>query len=373
VQHSIALPWALLVVMGGLAGCASTEQRAQPAPEPLRPVRYVVARAYTAERERTFTGSARAGVESKLSFKVPGTLRRRAVNVGDRLRSEAVIAELDDKDYRLKVQQGAAALNQAKAAARNASANYGRVRSLYENNSASRSDLDGARAAAEQAEATVQLLERQLEQANLQVTYTRLTAPADCAVAALLAEVNENVAAGQAVALVTYGGHTEVQVSVPETVIGRVEKGMPVQVTFDALPGKTFAAVVTEVGISATTVATTFPVTVRLVEGDDGSVRPGMAASVVVRFDAGDGRQRWLLPSFAVSEDDAGRFVFVVERDPDHARQGTVRRRAVTVGALTAGGMELLTGLADGDLVVTAGVSKIHDGLVVRLDEPGGI
>ena len=46
---------------------------------------------------------------------------------------------------------------------------------------------------------------------------------------------------------------------------------------------------------------------------------------------------------------------------------GLIERRAVTVGALTADGLELFEGVVDGDLVVTAGVSKITDGMTVKL------
>jgi len=78
-----------------------------------------------------------------------------------------------------------------------------------------------------------------------------------------------------------------------------------------------------------------------------------------------------VVPSFAVGEDGEGRFVYVVEPAPDAAGEGIVRRQAVTVGDLTTEGLEIVSGLQDGDRVVTAGVSRIEDGLRVRLDEAG--
>ncbi len=352
-----------------LVGCG--QQKVQvPKRDVIRPVRYVEITAAGAERERTFTGTARAGFRSKLSFKVAGTIKKLPVNTGDNVKSGVLMALLDDKDYRLKVQQSEAALKQAKAAARNAEAGYGRVRSLYENNSVSRSELDGARASAEQARATVQLLERQLEQAKLQVTYTRLIAPSNCSVASVLAEENENVASGQAVILVTYGASPEVELSVPETYIALVEKGMTVQVSFDALPKKSFPALVTEVGVATTTMATTFPVVVRLL-ADNPSVRPGMAASVKFRFDAVGDKKRYLVPPFAVSEDAKGRFVYVLKRTKDGL--GLVSRREVTTGALTSQGLEVFTGVKEGELVVTAGVTKIKAGMTVKISSPRGM
>ena len=67
----------------------------------------------------------------------------------------------------------------------------------------------------------------------------------------------------------------------------------------------------------------------------------------------------------SVTEDEAGRFVWLVV--PGEAGFGTVERRAVTVGELTSFGLEIRSGLEDGDAVVTAGVSQLADGLLVKL------
>ena len=72
------------------------------------------------------------------------------------------------------------------------------------------------------------------------------------------------------------------------------------------------------------------------------------------------------MPSVAVGEDREGRYVFLVE--PGENGLAKVHRRAVTVGELTAGGLEVLSGLTEGDRIVTAGVRRIVDGLTVRFD-----
>ena len=357
----------ILLLFSLVAGCGQQQKVLQPKEPPLRPVRYTVVKAAGAERERTFTGSARAGFRSKMSFKVAGTIKQLPVKLGDEVKAGTLLAALDEKDYKLKVQQSEAALKQAKAASRNAEARYGRVRSLYENNSISRSELDGSRAAAEQARASVQMLERQLEQAKLQVTYTRLVAPSNCSIAEVQAEVNENVASGQAVVLVTYGASPEVELSMPESYIALVEKGTTVQVSFDALPDRTFPAVVTEVGTAMRAISTTFPVVVRLLK-DVTEIRPGMAASVVFRFDKYSEKERFLIPPFAVGEDTKGRFVYVIKELKDGL--GKVARQEVKTGSLTSSGLEIFSGVKVGDVVVTAGVSKIKAGLMVKVPQP---
>jgi RND family efflux transporter MFP subunit len=237
---------------------------------------------------------------------------------------------------------------------------------LYENNSASKTDLDAARAGQESSDAAVQASQKELELARLQLTYTRLTAPTAGDIARVDVEVNENVGVGQTVVILTAGSEIEVEVSMPEILISQVVADEEVQVEFDAIPDRVYFARVTEVGVAATGMVTTFPVTVRLAETDPG-IRPGMAAVVSFAFESEDQRERYLVPTVAVGEDRDGRFVYVVEPVPEEPGYGIARRRAVTVGEITAEGLEVFRGLSDGDLVVTAGVSLITDGLKVKI------
>ncbi len=355
----------LMALCTGLA-CGTEEP-----PEPVvRPVRFQQVFATGGQRVRTFSGAARAAVESPLSFRVGGTLRRLSAAVGESVRRGQLIAELDAQDFRLRVQQAEASLRQAQAQAVNASAAFDRTRLLYESNNASRSDLDAARSGSESAAAAAEAAANVLELRRLELGYTRLRAPFSGSISAVHVEVNQNVAPGESIVTETSDDRLEVLVSVPEVLIGQIQLGSPVSVTFDALAGRSLEGSVSEVGVAPSEMATTFPVTVRLDQIAD-EIRPGMAAEVAFTFDATDDRERFFVPSFAVSEDRNGRFVYRVERaEPGF---GIVRRCPVEVGELTAEGLEILSGLSDGDLVVTAGVSKITDAQVVRMDPAQGV
>lgn len=338
-----------------------------PQAQPLRPVRSQIVQAGSGHTERAFSGIAKAGQESRLSFRIPGAIEQVAVQVGDKVNAGQLIARLDATDYALQRQEAEAALAKARAQARNAEANYARVRALYENRNASRNDLDSARAGSESANAAVQASQTRLELALSQLRYTRLTAPTAGAIASVPVEAGENVGAGQVVAVLTAGAMPEVSVAVPESLIADIEQGGEVTVRFDALPQRSFIGRVTEVGVAATTYATTYPVTVRLAR-DNSALRPGMAAEVTFRFrQAAEPGNRFMVPAEAVGEDREGRFVFIVEPGP--AGQGKVRRQPVRLGELTADGLEILAGLHNGDRIVTAGVALIHDGQTVKLLE----
>jgi RND family efflux transporter MFP subunit len=332
--------------------------------ETLRPVRFTQVFSTGSSRDRSFSGVARARVESRLSFRVAGSIRRVPVDVGDQVRLGQLLAELDPEDYRLQSEQAEAALSRARAEARNAAANFDRVRQLYENNNASPNQLDQARAGSESADAQVRSAENRRDAARLQLSYTRLTAPAAGQVASVDVEVSENIRAGQAVILLTSASELEVEVAVPEVLISRVREGANVIVTFDALPGSSIPAQVTEVGVVAGGFATTFPVAVRLNQPVEG-LRSGMAAEVTFQFESTDARDRIVVAASAVGEDRDGRYVFVLQRL--EAGIGMAIRRPVTVGELTADGFEVLEGLVDEELVITAGVSRIRDSLRVRL------
>ena len=350
-----------LAVAGGALACSPEG----PPPEAeLRPVRFEVVSSVDGGRRRSFSGTCQPALEPRLSFKVGGTIVRRPVNMGDRVRRGALIAELDPSDFQLQLEEAAAALQQAEAESRNAQASFARIRGLYENGNASRTDFDAARADAESAQASVRSVQKRLELTRQQLSYTRLLAPVAGAIAEVTAEVNENVQAGQAVVRLAAEAGNEVVLTVPESLISDIRHGQDVVVRFDALPGRTFAGTVTEVGVTTSSMGTAFPVKARLAE-TDAALRNGMAAEVEFRFEADDTSGRFRVPAHAVTEDRQGRFVLIVE--PTEPGRGVVRRRAVEVGPLTPSGLEVLEGLEDGDRLVTAGLSQIEDGDTVKL------
>lgn len=356
----LAGTWILGAAIGGCTGGESTV----PEGPPLRPVRYEQVSEGGGDEVRAFSGIARAGMESTLSFKVPGTVARLPVKVGDEVARGTLIAAIDPKDFQLQLENAEAAVERAKAEARNAEASYGRVRGMYEDNNASKRDLDAARAASESASAQVKTIESQLELARRQLAYTRLAAPNTCRVAAVYADENENVGAGQKVALVTCGDEIELAVSVPDAHIAHIKAGSRATVRFDALPGRVFQAKVSEVGVAATGGAPTYPVSVTLLATDP-AIRPGMAGEARIRMTGIESHIR--IPSAAVGEDREGRFVYVLADQGDGTAVAT--RRSVTLGALAEDGIAITSGLTPGELVVTAGVSRITDGQKVRLPD----
>jgi len=90
-----------------------------------------------------------------------------------------------------------------------------------------------------------------------------------------------------------------------------------------------------------------------------------MPADVTFNFVSESREENLLVPANAVGEDTRGNFVFTVTAtDTGFA---VVHKKSVTVGRLIREGYEILSGLQDGDLVVTTGIANLSDGMKVRL------
>jgi len=356
-----------LLVLVVTAGCQTDED---PPEEPPRPVRYEQVFSASSEQGRTFSGVAQAGSEAQVAFRVRGAVESVGVQVGQQVRRGQILARLDATDYVIQQRQAEAALAQANAQLRNAEATYERTQQLYANQGASQSDLDAARAQFTSAQAQVRSAEAQLRAAERQVSYTQLAAPLSGAVADVAAEVGEQVSPGRPVVTISGAGQPEVEVPVPEGLIGRVRTGAPAQVRIGALGDAEYEATITEVGVAPTGGATTFPVTVRLTETAS-QVRPGMAADVTLPMgassSAGESSSaiRVVVPAHSVGEDRDGRFVFVLQQQGKD--RAIALRRPVETGGFQDDAIEILEGVQSGDLVVTAGVSVLADSQEVAL------
>ena len=119
--------------IGVLLSFSACQSEDTPVADVIRPVRSEVVYFSNAQQVRTFSGVSKAGLEASLSFKVSGTVKNVHVKVGDKVRKNQRLAEIDPKDFSLEVQRAEASLASAQAASRNSRAEYARVRALYEN------------------------------------------------------------------------------------------------------------------------------------------------------------------------------------------------------------------------------------------------
>jgi len=348
-----------LILISLLISCGDEQQ----VEEKIRPVRYAEITMGGGASTRVFSGTAKTGIESKLSFKVGGTVKTVNVKVGDYVHKGDVLVELDETDYKVKLMETEARLRQAESQALNSRNNYERVKSLYETNSVSKSDLDGARAQYESAVANVEGMKSALDFAKHQLEYTQLLAPVSGSIAVSNIEINENVQPGQVVVILVVGENMEIELGIPENVINRIKKGMNVRVDFPSLDDS-FDGVVSEVSPSIDLNSSTYPVSIKVLNPTV-AVKSGMAANVSFSFKGNTSNEIIVVPVAAVGEDSEGRFVYLVE--PDSADIGVVKKHHIQIGELTSEGFEVISGLSVNQKVATAGLQSLIDGQKVRI------
>ena len=344
-----------------LTSCGNEEPEA---PRSLRPVVYQEVGYTGGARVRTFSGSAETDKVIDLSFRTSGILTRLNVRIGQSVRRGALLAQLDNVQARLSYEQAISQLNSAASQMNTAKLNFERVRSLYEKGSASLSDFENAKNSYRTAEASYESAQRSVEIQEEQVSYATMYAPEDGTIASVNVELDENITAGQPIAVLNAGADMEISLGLPESVINGVQEDMEVGVAFTSLPGQSFTGRVTEVSPSVDQSAATFPVRVSIVNPSE-AIRSGMTANVTFDFStARESTDQLIVPAKAVGEDAQGNFVFLIQ---EAGATTTVKKHPIQVGPLTTDGFEIMQGLSAGDKIATAGLQTLLDGQEVRL------
>jgi len=347
------------VVALSFSACTSEDKEPQ-----LRPVRTISLQEADAKSSHTFNGIARSDVAARLSFNVSGRLKSVNVKPGQFVKKGALVAELDDAYFKLKVTEVRASLKQTASELEHARARYQRIQKLYVNRSASLSDLDSSRTAYDSAKANRHAMQTRLEQAQLELSYTTLKAPLDGSVSEIHVRKGENITAATRIATISSTKNIEVPISVPGSMIDTIKVGQLAKVSFDAIKNRTFNARVTEVSHASSGHTTTFPVTVRIIKPSK-KIHPGMASSVTFSIGTQELASSFIIPVQALMEDEKGFYIYTVEEVKNEV--GLIKRHRVTRGALTGSGIILTDGVENGMQVLTAGMSRVHENQKVRV------
>ncbi|MEW6037737.1 MAG: efflux RND transporter periplasmic adaptor subunit [Pseudomonadota bacterium] len=343
-----------------IAGCTNPAEEAQ---IPARPVRVFRVAEAPAGHPASYAGEVQARYETQLSFRVPGKIVSRQVEVGDRVRKRQLLAQLDPTDYELAAKSLAAQLAAARSERDFAREDLARYRELLEQNVISRAEYDRRETAYRTARDRVEALRAQLDQANNQIAYTQLHADRAGAVTSLAVETGQVVAAGQSVVSVAQLDEKEVVVDIPEHRIADVRSGLDVTVTLWVDGERPLKGRIREIAPSADPASRTYRVKVALPEGED-IAQLGMTATVHVPERSSD---RLAVPLPAV---------FQSQSDPSHARvwlvdeaKHIVRSIPVRMGEPVDGQGIRIEGLTPGQLIVSAGTNRLVEGQAVRLPQ----
>jgi RND family efflux transporter MFP subunit len=352
---------ASVLLSNALIGCSEVEEESIT----IRPVRTIVVGSESLETRRAYNGKAQTDRVIDLGFRSTGIITRFDIKLGQQVEKGDLLAELDNVAARLAYEQAVSARNSAKSDMDTKESNLNRVRSLYEKGGLSLSDYESAKNLFRTAQGSYRSAQRSVEIQQEQIRYGRIFAPESGVIAVVNKEIDENVAAGETVAILNAGTEMEIQVGLPESVINQVVPENTVTITFAAIPSKIFAGEITEVSPAIERSTATYPVRVRVLGSTD-QIKSGMAATVNFDFNgSSNSSAELLLPATAVGEDVNGRYVFTVDAQPGQV--ATVKKQMVTIGSLVRDSFEIRSGLKAGDIVITAGVHSVLDGQKVRV------
>lgn len=336
--NQIAL--ALTAVM--LSACNAENNKGQAADEAVR-VEVTQVKAATADRTSRYSGTIEEENGSLLSFAVGGTVSRVLVDEGDRVGKGQLIATLDTEQLTHNHASAQAALAQAEDA-------YRRMEELHGKGSLPEIKWVEAQTTLQRARASEQMARKQLADC-------RLYAPFSGVISKKFAEKGQNVGAGTQIAKLVAVGRMKVKISVPESEMAQISIGQKADVTIEALGGASMQATVTEKGVAADPLSRSYDVKLNLPKADR-KMLPGMVADVALR--GGNASMVCILPAHIVQIDERNNeFVWL-------AVGGKAVKRIVTVGGFTADGVTVTSGLADGDMVITAGAQKVSEGIRVE-------
>ena len=252
-----------------------------------------------------------------------------------------------------------------------ANADLGRQNSLVKKGNVSQAVVDTTISKRDTAAAAVQRVEAVIAQKNI-------TAPFAGRLGLRRMEKGQYVKAGDPLVWLQSLDPIWIDFPVPESELGKLKVGSPIELTVGAYPGQTFKGEIEALDARVAQDSRTLMVRGRLPNADH-RLLPGMFADVAVL--EGAPKRLVTLPRAAVTYGLYGDGVWVVKEDPTPDQktasveevapsqpQLTVERRFVRVGQSRGDDVAILEGVKEGEQVVTSGQLKLHPDAPVRID-----
>jgi multidrug efflux pump subunit AcrA (membrane-fusion protein) len=329
------------------------------------------------------------------------------VDLGSYVKRGQMLARLDDADFKIRVDQAVAQLEQAKAAVAQAEAKIGlkpgqkfdpeqvaevasarfvyqlaeknlqRAEKLVEAGDVSRSYYDQQRtqrdqlkaqyesavatarqnyAAVQVARTNVAAAQSAVNLARSSLSYTVIRAPIDGYVAERQVEVGEYISTTSKVATIVRINPLRMRIDIPEQAIPDIQSGQSVSLTTSAWPDRSFSGRIARISPNVSSNSRTLTVEAE-VENGSGTLKPGQFATV--RILQAKAAPAVLVPGRAVRTESGVSRVFVI-------KNGHAEQRLVQLGQTEGDLVEIKQGVAADEQVATSNVEQLSDGVAVK-------
>jgi RND family efflux transporter MFP subunit len=334
-------------------------------------------------------GDLQAQIESPIFARASGYMKSRLVDIGDRVKAGQPMAEIETPELDQQITQARASLAQAQAALKelqadielsHANLNLAKVTldrwdhlstkgavSKQEHDE-KRADFDVKKAQTDRAEASLATAQETIHasDANLQrllqmKSFANITAPFDGIVTYRVADIGTlinsgNDGSGKEMFRVAKLTPLRIFVNVPQTYVQDIHPGQIAQLRVEERPNQVFPAKVDRIA-NALDASSRAMLVILVTPNEHGTLYPGMY--VQVHFASGNGKPALRVPGDTIMLTKNGPRIAVVGAD------NTVHFRNVTLGQDLGSEVEIVSGLHEGDMVVSNPADAVQEGVQV--------
>jgi len=311
-------------------------------------------------------GQVQGSKEVEIRARVSGILLKQLYKEGQIVKEGAPLFQIDPAPYEIALAQAQAQLAQERARQEQTAREAVRLKALAEERAISQKEFDDAVSAQKLSAATLQAAEANVRQAELNLSYTRVTAPVSGVTGRIARSEGSLVTAGQDSSLLTTLIQVEpawVRFSLSESDLAKVAGG---KLTPGAgqdirlvLPDESVYPLKGRLNFAATQIDSRVATQELRAEFDNPKVRLLPGQFVRVRITAGEYRDAFLVPQTAVFQNEKGHFLFVLDSEDKAAI------RQVQTGEWSGQNWLVLAGLKTGERVVLDNLLKLRPGVPV--------
>ncbi len=276
---------------------------------------------------------------------------------GAYVKENDVLAILDDTEIRISYEQARIALEQAKLTLDQAENDLTRSQELFKKDLISEQEYQTVDATHKQRLLDHENREENFKDLELQLSWTRIRSQAEGFVTERLIEAGGRVSANQQAFTIEDFKPLLIRVYVPTSDAINLKTGLPAAVATEILKGEAFKGTVTLINPRVDVQTGTIKVTVEVYD-DTFRLKPGMFVEVRIATGAKD--NVLVIPRKAILFKTGKTYVFVLQ-------DGRASQREVTLGLTEEDEAEILTGVADGDVIISVGVENLKDGQPVTI------
>ncbi|WP_396587025.1 efflux RND transporter periplasmic adaptor subunit [Bermanella sp. R86510] len=339
----------LWVALAGLSACSSDDTNG-PEKEVAKVVQLAEVKIANQENEFSFPAKVVAKTTANMAFQVSGRLDEINLPEGQVVKQGEVLARLDAEPFKRAVRTAQVRVKQAKL-------ELDRVKAIAEKGIGSAQSVDNAQVAYD-------LAQLDLENARQNLEYSVLKAPFNGVVAKRLIENEGFIATGSPVARIQDLSKIHFEFDVPERLISRYSRNQiaTANAYIDGSVNKEFPITYVEHSTEPDPVTQTYKVTYAMSNDGNLDITPGVRATINIVGNRSSQPEVLGVPvSAIVTSPNDNMYVWLY--NPDTQR---ISKQTVTTGPMLKGYVAVLAGLEKGQQVVSAGATKLEDGMLVR-------